>query len=116
MIIIIIILSIFLFIALTAWRFLVNHGLDLFENDYISNYFTNSIVEEFPCILFLTGKLEEPGEENMDKIVDFSMYEEYGIIGLTEYLNGEEGSVIIPNQKIVLLKDGSYEWDIRPYL
>lgn len=116
MIAVIIILSILLIFALTAiwalWKAILylepQVGFDLKE------YFNENIIDEFPCTLIFTAYKDE----NYGKIVDFSKYEEYGIVGITEYMpqTDEEFTAIVPNQKIVLLKNGEYEWDLRPYL
>ena len=54
-------------------------------------------------------------------VYDFSQYEEKNIIGLIECKKGnvteeddeEPRFALIPNQMVLRMKDGSYQWDFR---
>lgn len=92
----------------------------------LEEWYNDNIVEEFLCTIAWTFNNDWEFEGS---IYDFSLYDDYGIIGLTEcytdkhfiedkyFINDNIPSVFfIPNQKIALLKDGKYEWDLRQYL
>ena len=74
--------------------------------------------EKFPCTLLLT----ENNDADFDgSIYDFSQYKEKNIIGLieckktvpTEDDDEEPRFALLPNQTVLRMKDGSYQWDIR---
>ena len=90
-------------------------------------YYESNAVEAYKCTLFLTIKEDS---EFDGAIYDFSMYNEAGIISLVDcrsnrsvrakrqYIdeNGDPITGALPNQTVYLMKDGSYEWDVRPVL
>lgn len=95
-------------------------------NAAIKKWYNKNVVEEFPCTLLWTFENDWDFEGSS---CDFSLYKDYNVIGLTEYYkdkglleekyymeNNEPTLLCIPDQKIVLLKDGRYEWDLRQYL
>lgn len=61
----------------------------------------------------------------MTSVYDFSLYKDYGIIGLTasssaRYIEkefydeqGRPNVAVLPNQVVYYCKDGSYQWDFR---
>lgn len=72
--------------------------------------------EKFPCTLLLT---ENNNAEFDGSVYDFSQYEEKNIIGLIECKKGtaindiEPRFALLPNQTVLRMKDGSYQWDFR---
>lgn len=75
--------------------------------------------EKFLCTLLI---FENNNAEFDGSVYDFSLYEEKNIIGLIECkkkatLNKEEDEeprfALLPNQIILRMKDGSYQWDFR---
>ena len=74
--------------------------------------------EKFPCTLLL---IENNDADFDGSIYDFSQYKEKNIIGLieckkkipTEDNDEEPRFALLPNQTVLRMKDGSYQWDIR---
>lgn len=125
----IIVLSIFLALAIiaiivlykTIIRIIFNFPIE--ENFDLKEWFDDNIIEEMPCTIAWTF------ENNSDfdgSSYDFSLYDDYNIIGIVEYSkseqykyfndNNEPMVFFMPNQTVALLKDGRYEWDLRQYL
>lgn len=95
-------------------------------DDYITSnpkesikfYWDKFAEEKFPCTLLLT----ENNDADFDgSVYDFSLYEEKNIIGLIECkkktaLNKKDEEprfALLPNQMVLRMKDGSYQWDFR---
>lgn len=131
MIIAIIILSVLLTLALTVLYYsvqiLIGMAIKVSPVEMAETYFTQFGKEHYDCTLMLTF------QENMGydgSIFDFSRYEDNGIIMMVECYKGKStnpkdcyydedgnpGTVFIPDQKVWLMQDGSYQWDITPYL
>lgn len=134
MVIAIIILSVLFAFALAAigiLYYVITVLIDLaFDNnprEMTKEYFARFAKEGYDCTLMLTFQ-EHMGYDGA--IFDFSRYEDNGIIMMVECYKGkstnpkdnyynEDGTpntVFIPNQKVWLMQDGSYQWDITPYL
>ena len=79
-------------------------------------YFDKESVEKYKCTLLLT---ENENAEFDGSVYDFSQYEEKNIIGLIECKKGtaindiEPRFALLPNQTVLRMKDGSYQWDFR---
>ena len=125
----IIILGVLLFISLSA-NFAMWFAVGKLMNNFIENnpkeamkyYFEQNAEETYPCTLLLS--IMEGAEFN-GSVYDFSLYEEKGVIGLTEfktkassgkYENYEGDPLVAPlsNQIVYKMKDGSYMWDFTP--
>lgn len=134
MVIAIVILGIFLFVALCAIGFLFmilkacSKYIKLDDKTATNIFFDKkNIVKEYPCNLLLTLTINE-NLSNMLAAYDFSEYEERKIIGLTIYYGDdnrikqmfkgdeEEISLMYYNQKVYEMKDGGYQWDFRSLL
>lgn len=86
----------------------------------VNKWFAENALEAYPCLLFLSFSADP--KDIMTSVYDFSLYEDYRIIGLTtshhmgkEYYD-EEGKpkvAVLPNQIVYYCKDGSYQWDFR---
>lgn len=103
------------------------YAIDKLMDDYITSnpkeavkfYWDKFAEEKFPCTLLLT----ENNDADFDgSVYDFSLYEEKNIIGLIECkkkttLNKKEDEeprfALLPNQTVLRMKDGSYQWDFR---
>lgn len=103
------------------------YAIDKLMDDYITSnpkeaikfYWDKFTEEKFPCTLLLT----ENNDADFDgSVYDFSLYEEKNIIGLIECkkkttLNEKEDEeprfALLPNQTVLRMKDGSYQWDFR---
>ena len=103
------------------------YAIDKLMDDYITSnpkeavkfYWDKFAEEKFPCTLLLT----ENNDADFDgSVYDFSLYEEKNIIGLIECkkkttLNEKENEeprfALLPNQTVLRMKDGSYQWDFR---
>ena len=131
MVIAIVILGIFLFVALCAIGFLFTilkacgKYIKLDDKTATDIFFDRkNIVKEYPCNLLLTLTINE----NLSGVLsayDFSEYEEKRIIGLTIYYGDdnkikqmfkddeEEINFMYHNQKVYEMKDGGYHWDFR---
>ncbi len=101
-----------------ALRILITQFLSSNPEESINYYYDNYAVEEFPCTLLISmvGEAQFEGAS-----YDFSMYEEKGVIGLVGYKKEkisekEAMTTLIPNQKVLRMKDGEYVWDVRPFL
>lgn len=131
MVIAIVILGIFLFVALCAIGFLFmilkayGKYIKLDDKTATDIFFDKkNIVKEYPCNLLLTLTINE-NLSDMLAAYDFSEYEERKIIGLTIYYGDdnkikqmfkgdeEEISLMYYNQKVYKMKDGGYQWDFR---
>ena len=86
--------------------------------DSVKFYLERFAEEKFPCTLLLT----ENNDADFDgSIYDFSQYKEKNIIGLIECKktipkeedDEEPRFALLPNQTVLRIKDGSYQWDIR---
>ena len=129
MVIAVIILSILLFISLSAnlamW-FAIGKLMDNFiENnpkEAMKYYFKQNAEETYHCTLLLS--IVE-GADFDGSSYDFSLYEEKGIIGLTEFktkassgkyedYEGDPLVATLGNQIVYKMKDGSYMWDFTP--
>lgn len=113
-----------LFVIATLWM-----AIGKLMDDYITSnpkesikfYWDKFAEEKFFCTLLLT----ENNDADFDgSIYDFSLYEEKNIIGLIECkkktaLNNKEEEdeeprfALLPNQTVLRMKDGSYQWDFR---
>lgn len=84
----------------------------------IKFYLEQFVEEKFLCTLLL---IENNNADFDGSIYDFSQYKEKNIIGLikckkttpTEDDNEEPRFALLPNQTVLRMKDGSYQWDIR---
>ena len=85
-------------------------------------YLKQNAEETYPCTLLLSIM---EGAEFDGSAYDFSLYEEKGIIGLTEFktkassgkYEDYEGNPLVAtliNQIVYKMKDGSYMWDFTP--
>ena len=92
---------------------------DVLENNpklVMDYYFDKESVEKYKCTLLLT---ENENAEFDGSVYDFSQYEEKNIIGLIECKKGtaindiEPRFALLPNQTVLRMKDGSYQWDFR---
>lgn len=85
------------------------------NEERLLEWFNNNVAEEFPCTLLLDTS---PFDNLHGTIADFTYYEDYGVIGLIESVPGTaDGEInIIPDQVVCLMKDGSYQWDIRKFI
>ena len=134
MVIAIVILGIFLFVALCAIGFLFmilkacGKYIKLDDRTATDIFFDKkNIVKEYPCNLLLTLTIDE-NLSDMLAAYDFSEYEERRIIGLTIYYGDdnkikqmfkgdeEEISLMYYNQKVYEMKNGGYQWDFRSLL
>lgn len=133
MIIAIIILSILLIFALAAIGIMylaINILIEQFFNqqspeEMAKEYFTKYGKESYDCTLVLTFQ-EYMGYDG--SIFDFSRYEDSDIIMMVECYkekakrnmyydeDGDPEVICIPGQKVWLMQDGSYQWDITPHL
>jgi hypothetical protein len=95
---------------------------DVLENNpklVMDYYFDKESVEKYKCTLLLT---ENENAEFDGSIYDFSQYEEKNIIGLIECKKGtaindiEPRFALLPNQTVLRMKDGSYQWDFRGFI
>ena len=110
-----------LFVIATLWM-----AIGKLMDDYITSnpkesikfYLDKFAEEKFSCTLLLT----ENNDADFDgSVYDFSQYEEKNIIGLIECkkkttLNEEDEEprfALLPNQTVLRMKDGSYQWDFR---
>ena len=123
MIIAICILSGLLICAILVIAFLM-FAIDKLMDDVLKNnpklvmdyYFNEESVEKYKCTLLLT---ENENAEFDGSVYDFSQYEEKNIIGLIECKKGtaindiEPRFALLPNQTVLRMKDGSYQWDFR---
>ena len=98
-------------------RILINKDIDINPEEAMKEYFENNIEEEFPCTLLISiiDKMDFEGVA-----YDFSEYEEKGIIGMTGFYKRtipeeNKGPSILPNQKVLRMKDGEMIWDTRPF-
>ena len=125
MVIAIIILSLLLIVSIifnvilrSALRIMTAQFLTSSPEEAINYYYEKCSVKEFPCTLLISMV----GEAQFEGVsYDFSIYEEKGVVGLIGYKKEkisekEEMTSIIPNQKVLLMKDGEYMWDMRPFL
>ena len=104
---------------LALW-YALNKVLDEYMNSnpkvFMEYYFDKQAEEKFPCTLLLT---ENNNADFTGSIYDFSQYEEKNIIGLIECkketaINDiEPRFALLPNQTVLRMKDGSYQWDFR---
>ena len=103
------------------------YAIDKLMDDYITSnpkeavkfYWDKFAEEKFPCTLLLT----ENNDADFDgSVYDFSLYEEKNIIGLIECKkkttsnkkeDEEPRFALLPNQTVLQMKDGSYQWDFR---
>ena len=130
MVITIIILGILLFISLSA-NLAMWLAIDKLIDSFIENnpteamkyYFKQNAEETYPCTLLLSIK---EGAEFDGSAYDFSLYEETGVIGLTEFktqassgkyedYDGDPLVAALNNQIVYKMKDGSYMWDFTPF-
>ena len=98
--------------------------MDNHPKEFVKFYLDKYAEEKFPCTLLLT---ENNNVDFNGSIYDFSQYEENNIIGLTECRkktttntkNDEDDEprvILIPNQTVFKMKDGSYQWDFRGFI
>ena len=130
MVIAVIILGILLFISLLA-NLVMWSAIDKLMNNFIENnpkeamkyYFKQNAEETYPCTLLLS--IVEDADFD-GSVYDFSLYEEKGIIGLTEFktkassgkYEDYEGNPLVAtlgNQIVYKMKDGGYMWDCTPF-
>ena len=98
-------------------KILINKDIDINPEEAMKEYFENNIEEEFPCTL-LISIIDEMEFEGV--AYDFSEYEEKGIVGMTGFYKRtipeeNKGPSILPNQKVLRMKDGEMIWDTRPF-
>ena len=129
MVIAVTILGILLFISLSAnlamW-FAIDKLMDNFiknnPKEVMKHYFKQNAEETYHCTLLLS--IVE-GADFDGSSYDFSLYEEKGIIGLTEFktkassgkyedYEGDPLVATLGNQIVYKMKDGSYMWDFTP--
>lgn len=109
-----------LFVIAALWM-----AIGKLMDDYITSnpkesikfYWDEFAEEKFPCTLLL---IENNNAEFDGSVYDFSQYEEKNIIGLIECKKGnavddedEPRFALLPNQTVLRMKDGSYQWDFR---
>ena len=130
MVIAVIILGILLFISLSA-NLAMWFAIDKLMDNFIKNnpketmqyYFKQNAEETYPCTLLLS--IVE-GADFDGSAYDFSLYEEKGVIGLTEFktkassgkYEDYEGNPLVAtlcNQIVYKMKDGGYMWDCTPF-
>ena len=110
-----------LFIIACMWYAigkLVDEYIEANPKEAMKIYWDKYAEERFPCTLLLT---ENNNAEFDGSVYDFSQYEEKNIIGLIEYKKGttiddnedEPRFALLPNQMVLRMKDGSYQWDFR---
>ena len=91
---------------------LLNNPKEYFN--YYLDTFTTEIFEGNLLLSFL------PSDQFTGTVYDFSFYEENKLIGLYYYDNKNdneiEKNIILPNQKIHLMEDGSYQWDFSKFI
>ena len=115
-------------ICILSFLLLLSIGLNIFlwilMTDYLTDnpqlimdyYFKQEATEKFPCTLLLTIN---DSTDFDGSVYDFSQYEEKNIIGLIECKKGividenEPRFALLPNQTVLRMKDGSYQWDFR---
>lgn len=129
MIIIMIILGVLLILSLCSNIFLYNgliyfvHHPEEMQVSLVDAYYNRHVKKEYPCTLMITYK------SNADfngSVYDFSKYEDSKIIGLTEFKkdnyydqfkqDGEDLVIILADQVVCLMEDGSYLWDLRSFM
>ena len=125
MVIAIIALAVLLIISVLINLALGDLATDLFlenlsENpkEYFKYYlklYSKEIIECTLLIVFLDN------DDFTGTAYDFSTYESNGVIGMYCYLEGREDEdvekhLILPNQKVHLMKDGSYQWDLTNFI
>lgn len=112
-----------LFVIVSLWM-----AIGKLMDDYITSnpkesmkfYLDKFAEEKFSCTLLLT----ENNDADFDgSVYDFSLYEEKNIIGLIECKkkttsnekedDEEPRFALLPNQTVLRMKDGSYQWDFR---
>lgn len=128
LVVVIIILTTLLISTVTALVFSIKMIKKLIMDDstLLQRWLNENTEEEIPCNIIWTFKNNNDFDGS---IYDFSMFQEHGIVGITTCCKNkyffeknffdDEGKPIIsifPNQTILLMKDGGYEWDMRPYL
>ena len=96
---------------------LIDEYIEANPKEMMEFYWDKYAEEKFPCTLLLT---ENNNAEFDGSVYDFSQYEEKNIIGLIECKKGnvteddeEPRFALIPNQMVLRMKDGSYQWDFR---
>ena len=97
---------------------LIDEYIDANPKEVIKIYWDKYAEEKFSCTLLLT---ENNNAEFDGSVYDFSQYEEKNIIGLIECKKGiaiddnenEPRFALLPNQTVLRMKDGSYQWDFR---
>ena len=117
--ILVILLLCSLFVIACMW-YAINKLMDEYikanPKEMMKIYWDKYAEEKFPCTLLLT---ENENAEFDGSVYDFSQYEEKNIIGLIECKKGtaindiEPRFALIPNQTVLRMKDGSYQWDFR---
>lgn len=108
-----------IWIILALW-YALNIVLDKYiksnPKNFIEYYFDKQAEEIFPCTLLFT---ENNNADFTGLVYDFSQYEEKNIIGLIECKNEsvpedyEPKFALIPNQTVLRMKDGNFQWDFR---
>lgn len=127
MIIAICILAVLLFISISA-NLALWYALDKLMDEYIEAnpdemikfYWDKYAEEKFPCTLLIT----ESEDMNFEgSIYDFSHYKEKNIIALIKPKRNSENDcnddprfILLPNQIVLKMKDGSYQWDCRQFM
>lgn len=119
-----------LVLNLILWR-VIGRLMEIALKDLINNpklmldeYYETEMEEQFPCYLLLCIR---EGADFDGSVYDFSQYEEKKIIGLTEFRTAITGKMkldedeepmtaLLPNQLVYKMKDGSFQWDIRPHI
>lgn len=88
-------------------------------------YYETNAIKSYKCTLFLTIQEESAFD---GRVYDFSQYETDNIISLIDcrptrserqQFTDEDGNPItgiLKDQIVYLMKDGSYEWDVRKIL
>ncbi len=97
---------------------LMDEYIEANPKEMMKIYWDKYAEEKFPCTLLLT---ENNNAEFDGSVYDFSQYKEKNIIGLIECKKGitidnnedEPRFALLPNQTVLRMKDGSYQWDFR---
>lgn len=124
------ILGTLLLLAILAVAFLW-YTLNIILDEYLEHnpievikyYFETQCEEKFPCTLLLSVQ----GDADFNgSVFDFSKYNDSKIIAMTEYKTDnntkyldEDGNsivVILTDQEVYKMKDGSYQWNFQSLL
>lgn len=117
---VILIVNILLAIGIVYYFTAIIGTLIIPKEDEINKWFAENALEAFPCLLFISFHTDP--KDKLTSVYDFSLYKDYGIIGLTtgsyqdsEYYDneGRPRVAVLKDQIVYYCKDGSYQWDFR---